>query len=114
MANRFVHVESMSNDLEASKRFYKSLFDWKVEDMPEIGYTMIAVALSAPWAATTSATRPARKFTSGPEGVFIAPMTRGSATLDATRAVTAALAAMPSMRSRSTVPVNPIRRIAKV
>jgi predicted enzyme related to lactoylglutathione lyase len=43
MANPFVHVELMSNDLEASKKFYKSLFDWKIEEAPEVDYTMIKV-----------------------------------------------------------------------
>ena len=43
MANPFVHVELMTNDVEASKSFYKSIFDWKTEDMPELGYTMIEV-----------------------------------------------------------------------
>lgn len=43
MANPFVHVELMSNDLDASKTFYRSLFDWRVEDMPELDYTVIKV-----------------------------------------------------------------------
>jgi len=43
MANPFVHVALMSNDVAASKNFYKSLFDWTFEDQPELGYTMIRV-----------------------------------------------------------------------
>ena len=45
MANPFVHVELMTNDVEAAKSFYGRLFDWKLEDMPmgDMTYTMIKV-----------------------------------------------------------------------
>ena len=45
MANPFVHIELLTDDLAASKQFYGSLFDWKLEDVPmgEGGYTMIRV-----------------------------------------------------------------------
>lgn len=45
MANPFVHVELMSNDLNKSKEFYGQLFDWKLEDMAmtDMTYTMIKV-----------------------------------------------------------------------
>jgi uncharacterized protein len=43
MANPFVHIELMSNDVEASKTFYKTLFDWKLEELPEMDYTLIRV-----------------------------------------------------------------------
>ena len=46
MPNPFVHCELASADIESSKRFYSSLFDWKFEDMPMgpgMTYTMIKV-----------------------------------------------------------------------
>ena len=45
MANPFVHVELMSNDVGKAKTFYGKLFDWKLEDMPmgDMTYTMIKV-----------------------------------------------------------------------
>ena len=43
MANPFVHVELATKDLEKSKKFYTSLFAWKLEEMPDMGYTMINV-----------------------------------------------------------------------
>jgi uncharacterized protein len=45
MANPFVHVELMSNDVGKAKTFYGKLFDWQLEDMPmgDMTYTMIKV-----------------------------------------------------------------------
>jgi predicted enzyme related to lactoylglutathione lyase len=43
MANPFVHVELLTNDLARAKEFYAGLFDWKLEDVPGMGYTMINV-----------------------------------------------------------------------
>ena len=43
MANPFVHVELMTDDLAGSNKFYGSLFDWKLEDIPGMDYTMIGV-----------------------------------------------------------------------
>jgi predicted enzyme related to lactoylglutathione lyase len=43
MANPFVHVELMTNDVARAKAFYKELFDWKLEDIPGMDYTMINV-----------------------------------------------------------------------
>jgi predicted enzyme related to lactoylglutathione lyase len=46
MGNPFVHVELNSTDLGKAKPFYKSLFDWKLEDVEMGGgvtYTMISV-----------------------------------------------------------------------
>jgi uncharacterized protein len=43
MGNPFVHVELMASDLEKSKDFYQSLFDWKLEEVPGANYTMINV-----------------------------------------------------------------------
>ena len=43
MANPFVHVELMTNDPAGSKKFYGSFFDWKLEDIPGMDYTIIGV-----------------------------------------------------------------------
>ena len=47
MANPFVHVELHTSDVAKAKKFYGSLFGWKLEDMPMPGgagaYTMIGV-----------------------------------------------------------------------
>jgi predicted enzyme related to lactoylglutathione lyase len=43
--NAFVHTELAVDDVGAAKKFYKKLFDWKLEDAgPEMGnYTMVDV-----------------------------------------------------------------------
>jgi predicted enzyme related to lactoylglutathione lyase len=43
MANPFVHIELSTDDVDAAKQFYKSLFGWKLKDMPQQDYTMIDV-----------------------------------------------------------------------
>ena len=43
MANPFVHVELQTRDLERSKKFYASMFDWKLEEIPGMDYTIINV-----------------------------------------------------------------------
>ncbi len=43
MANPFVHIELLTNDMARAKDFYKNLFDWKLEDAPGTDYTMINV-----------------------------------------------------------------------
>ena len=43
MANPFVHVELHTQDPEGAKKFYGELFDWKLEDTPEMNYTVINV-----------------------------------------------------------------------
>ncbi|HSQ67761.1 MAG TPA: VOC family protein [Polyangiaceae bacterium] len=47
MGNPFVHVELHADDVGAAKKFYKSVFDWKLEDMPGTDYTMIGVGKGA-------------------------------------------------------------------
>jgi len=47
MGNPFVHVELHADDVRAAKKFYKSVFDWKLEDMPGMDYTMIGVGKGA-------------------------------------------------------------------
>lgn len=43
MANPFVHIELQTKDIERSKKFYAGLFDWKLEDVPGMEYTIINV-----------------------------------------------------------------------
>jgi uncharacterized protein len=43
MPNPFAHVELNTPALAESKQFYSSVFSWKLEDMPQHGYTMINV-----------------------------------------------------------------------
>src|SRR5258708_35217792 len=43
MPNPFCHVELNTTDLPKAKDFYKKLFDWKLEDMPDGSYTMVRV-----------------------------------------------------------------------
>ena len=43
MANPFVHIELQTQDLEKSKKFYAGMFDWKLEEMPGMDYTIISV-----------------------------------------------------------------------
>jgi len=41
MPNPFVHVELATNDLPKAKDFYSKLFNWKLKDEPDFGYTLI-------------------------------------------------------------------------
>ena len=46
MANPFVHVELNSTDLDKAKSFYRSLFDWQLNDVDMGGgmtYSMVDV-----------------------------------------------------------------------
>lgn len=43
MGNPFVHVELLTDDILKAKTFYSGLFDWTLEEMPEMDYTMIQV-----------------------------------------------------------------------
>ena len=43
MPNPFVHVELNTTDLGKAKEFYGKLFDWTLEDVPNMEYTMIKV-----------------------------------------------------------------------
>ena len=45
MGNPFVHMELSTDDVGAAKKFYKKVFDWKLNDLgPEMGnYTLIDV-----------------------------------------------------------------------
>jgi predicted enzyme related to lactoylglutathione lyase len=43
MGNPFVHIELQTTDVAKAKRFYQSLFQWELEEAPEMDYTMIKV-----------------------------------------------------------------------
>ena len=43
MANPFAHIELSTDNLGNAKKFYKKIFDWKLEDMKGMPYTMIGV-----------------------------------------------------------------------
>ena len=43
MANPFVHIELQTQDVDKSKNFYESMFDWKLEEISGMDYTMINV-----------------------------------------------------------------------
>lgn len=43
MANPFAHIELNTDDVAKAKKFYQRVFDWKLSDMPGMGYTMIEV-----------------------------------------------------------------------
>lgn len=43
MGNPFVHIELNAADLGKARKFYKSIFDWKLTEMPGFGYVMIDV-----------------------------------------------------------------------
>ncbi len=43
MANPFVHIELHSRDVDKSKKFYTTMFDWKMEEFPGMDYTIINV-----------------------------------------------------------------------
>ena len=48
MGNPFVHIELTTSDVGRAKSFYKSLFDWKLKDVPMGGgqtYTMVDVGM---------------------------------------------------------------------
>jgi len=43
MPNAFAHIELNTDDVQAAKKFYKAIFDWKIVDMPAVNYSMIDV-----------------------------------------------------------------------
>jgi prevent-host-death family protein len=43
MANPFVHIELHTKDPDKSKKFYTSMFDWKLEGFPGTDYAIIKV-----------------------------------------------------------------------
>jgi uncharacterized protein len=43
MANPFVHIELHTQDPEKAKKFYSELFDWTLEEYPDMNYTIVNV-----------------------------------------------------------------------
>jgi uncharacterized protein len=43
MANGFAHCELSTTDIGQAKKFYKSVFDWKLSDVKGMPYTMVDV-----------------------------------------------------------------------
>lgn len=43
MGNPFIHIELHTKDVDKSKFFYSQLFDWKMEGIPGMDYTVIKV-----------------------------------------------------------------------
>ena len=43
MGNPFVHLELHTRDTDSAEKFYKELFDWQFEDVPDMDYTIIKV-----------------------------------------------------------------------
>lgn len=44
MPNPFAHVELSTDDVKKAKKFYSTVFAWKLSDMPAMSYTMIDVS----------------------------------------------------------------------
>jgi uncharacterized protein len=44
MPNPFAHVELSTDDVKKAKKFYASVFAWKLNDLPAMAYTMIDVS----------------------------------------------------------------------
>lgn len=38
---KVVHFEIPADDVERAKQFYGSIFGWQLQDMPEMGYTIV-------------------------------------------------------------------------
>jgi hypothetical protein len=53
-ANPFVHIELHTKDPDKSRKFYTSMFDWKMEEFQGMDYTIINV-----WEGTRSGGRKA-------------------------------------------------------
>ncbi len=41
MSGRVVHFEIPFDDGDRARRFYKEAFDWQVQEMPEMNYTLV-------------------------------------------------------------------------
>jgi uncharacterized protein len=41
MSGRVVHFEIPFDDGDRARAFYKEAFDWQVQEMPDMGYTMV-------------------------------------------------------------------------
>lgn len=43
MPNPFIHIELQTRDLATAKAFYAALFEWRLDDIPGMKYTMVEV-----------------------------------------------------------------------
>jgi uncharacterized protein len=43
MPNAFAHIELTTDNLSQAGKFYQKVFDWKLQSMPKMNYTMIDV-----------------------------------------------------------------------
>lgn len=43
MPNPFIHIELQTQDLAKAKTFYTTVFDWRLEDVSGMRYTMVEV-----------------------------------------------------------------------
>lgn len=41
MPNAFAHIELNTDDTDKAEKFYRAVFAWKLQPMPEVNYTMI-------------------------------------------------------------------------
>jgi predicted enzyme related to lactoylglutathione lyase len=41
MMRKVVHFEIPADDVERAKQFYGTIFGWQLQDMPEMGYTVV-------------------------------------------------------------------------
>jgi predicted enzyme related to lactoylglutathione lyase len=41
MSGRVVHFEIPFDDGDRARNFYKDVFDWQVQEMPDMGYTLV-------------------------------------------------------------------------
>jgi predicted enzyme related to lactoylglutathione lyase len=48
MANPFVHIELHTQDPEKAKKFYSELFDWTLEEYPDMNYTPLSMLVRGP------------------------------------------------------------------
>jgi uncharacterized protein len=46
MTGEVVHFEIPLDDVERGRKFYKEIFGWKLDIMPEMDYTMVQTSLS--------------------------------------------------------------------
>lgn len=41
MSRRVVHFEIPADDVERAREFYRAAFDWQMQPVPEMGYTLV-------------------------------------------------------------------------
>ncbi len=48
MSGRVVHFEIPYDDADRARSFYSRVFEWEMEEMPDMGYTMVASGPTGP------------------------------------------------------------------